>query len=122
MGLDNLLKSLSKDTNTRGNQFERISKWYFLNNPKWSMLVEEAWLWDEWPERWGPDSGIDLILKFKDGTIWAVQAKCYDEKYSITKKDVDTFFSESSRELIYGRILVATTNEIGSRADSLFNS
>ena len=42
MGLDNLLKSLSENVNTRGNQFERISKWYFLNDPKWSMLVEEA--------------------------------------------------------------------------------
>ena len=62
MGLDNLLKSLSKDTNTRGNQFERISKWYFLNDPKWSMLVDEAWLWDKWPERWRPDSGIDQYL------------------------------------------------------------
>ena len=62
MGLDNLLKSISKDTNTRGNQFERISKWYFLNYPKWSMLVDEAWLWDEWPERWEPDSGIDQYL------------------------------------------------------------
>ena len=42
MGLDNLLKSISKDTNTRGNQFERISKWYFLNDLEWSMLVDEA--------------------------------------------------------------------------------
>ena len=63
MGLDNLLKSLSENAITRGNRFERISKWYFLNDPKWSMLVDEAWLWDEWPERWGPDSGIDQYLK-----------------------------------------------------------
>ena len=62
MGLENLLNSLSEDKNTRGNQFERISKCYFLNDPKWSMLVDEAWLWDEWPERWGPDSGIDQYL------------------------------------------------------------
>ena len=62
MGLDNLLKSLSENANTRGNQFERISKRYFLRDPKWSMLVVEAWLWDEWPERWGPDSGIDQYL------------------------------------------------------------
>ena len=26
------------------------------------MLVDEAWLWDELPERWGPDSGIDQYL------------------------------------------------------------
>ena len=62
MGLDNLLKSISKDTNTRGNQFERISKSYFLNVPKQSMLVDEAWLQDEWPERWRPDSAIDQYL------------------------------------------------------------
>ena len=62
MGLENLLNSLSEDKNTRGNQFERISKWYFLNVPKWSMLVDEACLWDEWPERWRPDSGIDQYL------------------------------------------------------------
>lgn len=63
MGLENLLNSLSEDKNTRGNQFERISKWYFLNDPKWSMLVDEAWLWDEWPERWGPDSEMTNIYK-----------------------------------------------------------
>ena len=62
MGLENFLNSLSEDKNTRGNQFERISKRYFLRDPKWSMLVVEAWLWDEWPERWGPDSGIDQYL------------------------------------------------------------
>ena len=62
MGLENLLNSLSEDKNTRGDQFERISKWYFLNDPKWSMLVDEALLWEEWPERWGPDSGIDQYL------------------------------------------------------------
>ena len=62
MGLENFLNSLSEDKNTCGNQFERISKWCFLNDPKWSMLVEEAWLWDEWHEIWGPDSGIDQYL------------------------------------------------------------
>ena len=62
MGLENFLNSLSEDKNTRGNQFERISKWYFLNDPKWSMLIEEAWLWDGWSERWGPESGIDQYL------------------------------------------------------------
>ena len=62
MGSEYLFNSLSENKNTRGNQFERITKWYFLNNPNWSMLVEEAWLWDEWPERWGPDSGIDQYL------------------------------------------------------------
>ena len=63
MGLDSLLKSISKDTNTRGNQFERISKWYFLNDPKWSMLVDEVWLWNECPERWRLTVGLTNIYK-----------------------------------------------------------
>ena len=63
MGLENLFNSLSEDKNTRGNQFESISKWYFLYDPKWSMLFDEAWLWDEWPERWDLTMGLTNIYK-----------------------------------------------------------
>ena len=34
-------------------------------NPRWSSQLEGVWLWDEYPERWGPDCGIDLMIKFQ---------------------------------------------------------
>ena len=65
--------------------------------------------------RWGADAGIDLVAEATNGDLWAVQAKAYSADYSITKPDVDTFLSESSREEFSFRLLIATTNHIGAR-------
>ncbi len=111
-----LLSSLSPDSSVRGKQFEKIVKWYFENEPLWKLKVSKVWLWEDYPKRWGVDKGIDLICRFKDGEEWAVQAKCYDKNYTITKSDIDKFLSESNRKSISGRILVATTNNIGNNA------
>lgn len=110
------LSSLDTDAGRRGKQFERFVKWFLKNDPQWSTQVDEVWLWDEWPQRWGPDCGIDLIFKHKDGQTWAVQSKCYDPKYKITKHDVDKFLSESSRTGIDKRLLIATTDGLGANA------
>jgi hypothetical protein len=78
-------------------------------------------LWDEWPDRWGDDTGIDLVAETVGGELWAVQAKCYAQDYSVKKADVDSFLSESSRTLADGRgfayrLLLATTDRVGSNA------
>jgi len=78
-------------------------------------------LWDEWPDRWGLDAGIALVAETVEGELWAVQAKCYGPDYRVTKADVDSFLSESSRTLADGRgfayrLLLATTDGIGPTA------
>lgn len=110
------LASLDADAGKRGKQFEHFVKWFLKNDPQWSTQVSEVWLWEEWPDRWGPDCGIDLIFKHKDGQTWAVQSKCYDAKYNITKHDVDKFLSESNRAGIDKRLLIATTDGLGQNA------
>ncbi len=84
--------------------FDR-SQCFLKNAPECSTQVDQIGLWDDYPERWGRDCGIDLIFKHKNGKTWAVQSKCYSPEYSITKSDVDTFLSESNRELIDKRLL-----------------
>jgi len=106
----------SFDPDTKGQQFEHFVKWFLINDPEWSTQVDQIWLWDEYPDRWGRDCGIDLVFKHKNGEIWAVQAKCYASEYSITKADVDTFLSESNRQGIDKRLLIATTDRIGPNA------
>ncbi len=86
------------------------------NDPEWATQVDQIWLWDEWPQRWGADCGIDLVFQHKNGDHWAVQAKCYSPDYDITKHDVDKFLSESNRPLIQHRLLIATTDRIGANA------
>jgi superfamily II DNA or RNA helicase len=109
-------KSLDSDPAKRGKQFEHFVKWFLKVDPEWSTQVDQVWTWEEWPERWGADCGIDLVFRHKNGENWAVQAKCYSPQYDITKHDVDKFLSESNRPLIQHRLLIATTDRIGANA------
>lgn len=110
------LSSLDADPGKRGKQFEHFVKWFLKTDPQWATQADEVWLWDEYPNRWGPDCGIDLVFRHKNGEIWAVQAKCYDPKYNITKQDIDKFLSESNRSGIDKRLLISTTDGIGANA------
>lgn len=108
--------SLDADPAKRGKQFEHFVKWFLKADPEWATQVDQIWLWEEYPERWGMDCGIDLVFQHRNGDHWAVQAKCYSPDYDITKHDVDKFLSESNRPSIKHRLLIATTDRIGGNA------
>jgi predicted helicase len=111
-----LLLTFHADSGKRGKQFEHFVKWFLRNDPEWATRVDEVWLWNDYPEQWGRDCGIDLVFKDKNEQTWAVQAKCYSPNYQITKSDVDKFLSESNRKEINHRLLVVTTDRIGANA------
>ena len=111
-----LIETFDTDNHARGVQFEKLCKWLLENHPLYKSKLKQVWLWDDWPERWGKDCGIDLIAEDVDGKTWAIQAKCYDPKYSVTKKDVDSFLSESTNTKIHHRLLIATTDGLGANA------
>ncbi|MFI5333342.1 MAG: DEAD/DEAH box helicase family protein, partial [Candidatus Babeliales bacterium] len=103
----------------RGKIFERYCKWFLENDPRYAIQLKKVWLWQDWPENWGRDKGIDLIAETRCGKLWAIQVKAYDEAYYITKEDVDKFISESSRKEISFRLLIATTNNLGPNAQEV---
>ena len=111
-----LIETFDPDNHTRGIQFEKLCKWLLENHPLYKSKLKQVWLWDDWPERWGKDCGIDLVAEDVDGKTWAIQAKCYDPKYNVTKKDVDSFLSESTNTKIHHRLLIATTDGLGANA------
>ena len=110
------LLTFSADPSKKGREFELFVKYFLQADPEWKTQVDDVWLWDEFPGRWGPDCGIDLVFRDKNGANWAVQAKCYASEYEITKSDVDRFLSESNRKEIQRRLLVATTDRISANA------
>ncbi len=112
----------SLDPEKKGKQFEIFVKWFLKIDPEWSTQVDQIWLWEEYPERWGPDCGIDLVFRNKNSDIWAIQAKCYSPQYSITKSDVDKFLSESNRSSINKRLIISSTDIIGSNAKRVKNT
>jgi superfamily II DNA or RNA helicase len=116
------LATFDPDSGKRGKQFEHFVKWFLKNDPEWATQVQDVWLWDEYPGRWGPDCGIDLIFKSKIGKTWAVQAKCYSADHDISKNDVDTFLSESNRKQIDHRLLIATTDRLGANARQVLDA
>ena len=116
---EKLLTEIRKDIT--GKSFEKFCKWFLENDPYWKTQVEQVWLFDDWPEKWHRDKGVDLVFKHKNGQNWAVQAKCYSEKYYIKKEDIDSFLSESSRKIIHQRLLIGTTDKLGRNAKETMN-
>lgn len=109
---DGLYGTFDADPRVRGRQFEHVCKWFLENDPVYRSELRRVWLWDDWPGRWGGDAGIDLVAEDRNGELWAIQAKAYDPKYRVSKKDVDKFLSESGRKTFAYRMLVATTDLI----------
>ena len=120
---DEFYKSLDPDSGIRGEQFEKLVKWFLKTDPRWKNQVKDIWLWDEHPQRddWGPDCGIDLVFEHFNGDIWAVQAKCFSISNSIRKEHMDSFISESSDSRFQKRLLVSSTNNIGPNVDRLLS-
>ena len=110
------------DIHIRGKQFERVCAWFLQTDPRYAGQIEQVWLWDEWPDRWGPDCGIDLVVRDMAGRIWAIQAKCYDKANTVTKHDVDSFLSETSRPEIQVRLLIQTTDRLAKNAERIIRA
>ena len=116
---DEFYQSLDSDEQVRGKQFEYFVKWFLTTDPEWSSQIDEIWLWNDYPERWGADAGIDLIFRCKNKDLWAVQSKCFAPERTISKPEIDSFLSESSDARIHGRLLIASTDHIGRNANQV---
>src|SRR5690606_29795897 len=65
-GIKSLLtqfRELSSDERAKGRMFERLIANYLVKDPQYGDLLQDVWLWEEWPDRWGADVGIDLVAR-----------------------------------------------------------
>ena len=99
-----------------GKDFEWLCKWYLENAPQYRGKFRKVYLWNEWPDRWGADCGIDLIAETNDGDLWAIQSKAVSEDHTLAKREIDSFLAESSRKQIKYRLLIASTDKMGPNA------
>jgi len=115
--LTTFLATFDPKPKTRGTQWEHVCKWFLKNDPQYGEFLTDVWLWDEWPGRWGPDGGIDLVAEAKDGTLWAIQAKCYRADRNVTRNDMATFIAESEGREFTQRLLIATSYGVAEAVD-----
>ena len=101
---------------TFGGDFEWLCQWFLENAPRYRGQFDKVWRWKDWPERWGSDAGIDLVARTSAGELWAIQAKADHPDRAITKREIDSFLSESNRPEFAYRLLMATTDDIGANA------
>lgn len=119
-----ILRTLSNQSITtaeKGRKLEEFTRAYLLTDPAYANELEQVWIWKEWPEADGPDTGIDLVAKTKKGEYWAIQSKFYSEDTEISKKDVDTFISASGRTykgVSFSRRIFLSTSDKWSKTAS----
>ena len=96
----------------KGRWFEHLFMATVRDNAEFD--VAGIWPWREWPAREratgldGRDHGIDLVAVQTDGTVVAVQCKCYAEGAVIGKPQLDSFLAESARPAFGLRWIVST--------------
>ena len=124
----------STSLRNQGDLFEALIQSYLLSDPRYTNSLSEVWLWMEFPFRdqfGGNDTGIDLVAKTHKGDYWAIQCKFFDENSTISKGDVDSFLSTSSRtfddergilQRFNERLWVSTTNNWSSNAEEVIKN
>ena len=105
-------------TREKGDKFERLMKSYLSKDPIYTDRFSDVWLWSEWPERTGQDTGIDLVAKEKNnGGLCAIQCKFYKQKHTLVKSDIDSFFTASGKKIYSRRLIVSTTDKWSKHAE-----
>lgn len=114
----------SRDEASKGAAFEKLFRRLILDLPDFE--VDDAWLWKKWPDRkkltkmpYG-DSGIDMVARLKDGSLVAIQCKCYDEDAYINRESINSFLAVSN-EPFNIRWIVATCRW-GKNAEKVISS
>lgn len=108
-----LFMNLPDNTAAKGKTFEHLVKWLLQNDPRFTAIfaAQNIYLWADYPNRWGPDNGIDLVATDKTGQTWAIQAKAWDPDRALNKPAIDSFLAESSRKEIQARMVITTAVE-----------
>lgn len=121
MNWQSFKQSLSDlNTKQKGDAFERLTKHYLQNDPKYATKLKQVWLYNEIPSSVfkklnlpSKDQGIDLIAETNDGDYWAIQCKYLeDETKSLPWRALSTFIGLTfgvCRNISFG--LVCTTAE-----------
>ncbi|MGP5132533.1 DEAD/DEAH box helicase [Brachybacterium tyrofermentans] len=111
------LYNRATSTADQGTQFERFTLSFLQTDPLWSAQFAKVWMWDQWPEKWGHDSGIDLVAERRDGGLTAIQCKFYAPSHRVSKGDLDKFLAASGRGGFTERLVVSTTTHWGATAE-----
>ena len=119
----------TKSKRDQGTQFEDLIALYLHNEPRYKDLYSDVWTYADWARGEGrehvgtaADAGIDLVAKTSDGKYHAIQCKFYSPDHTISKADIDSFFTASGKTWFTHRLIVASTNKWSGPAEDALSS
>ncbi|MCC6285482.1 MAG: DEAD/DEAH box helicase [Phycisphaerales bacterium] len=120
--LDRLLAGFREDArNNRdlGDRFERLFAAFLRTDPEYAELYSDVWLWNDWPNKGAVgDVGIDIVARERaTGGYWAIQCKFYLPEHTLSKQDLDSFFTAAGRDPFAASMVVSTTDNWGRNAE-----
>ena len=127
--LQTLLESFrikAKTEREKGTYFENLIVQYLKVEPYYRDQYSDIWLYGEWARGEGKDyaldatdDGIDLVAKTRGTEEYhAIQCKFYDADHTIAKSDIDSFFTASGQAPFVRRLIVASTDKWGKKAEA----
>ena len=101
-----------------GDRFERLIQQFLRVDPLYAGLFSEVWMWNEWPLKGQVgDVGIDLVAQDRaTGEYFAIQCKFYLPEHTLSKADIDSFFTALGKPQFSKGIVVSTTDKWGKNA------
>ena len=111
------LRDRATDYVGMGRAFERLMQAALSREP--GILGDrfsQVWLWQEWPDHDGQDTGIDLVAEEREGGLCAIQCKFFDPHRPVPRKAIDSFMAKSEPTQYTSRLIINTGGPIQSHA------
>ncbi len=120
--LHTILEQFREDARSNrdlGDRFERLIVSYLKLDPIYADRYSDVWMWNEWPEKGAVgDVGIDIVARERaTGEYCAIQCKFYLPEHTISKEDIDSFFTAAGRDPFTCCMIVSTTDRWGKNAE-----
>ncbi len=106
------IRNESRDESEKGRWFEQLFMRIALQQSEFE--IDAIWRWPDWPEREaltgldGRDMGVDLVARRMSGEWVAIQCKCYEDRHTLGKGEIDKFLGGSQQPIFRLRWIVAT--------------
>ncbi len=102
-----------------GDRFERLILTYLQLDPLYLDRFSDIWMWNDWPGKGKVgDVGIDLVAKERaTGEYCAIQCKFYLPEHTLSKADLDSFFTALGKPAFSTGLIVSTTDKWGKNAE-----
>ena len=103
-----------------GDRFERLICRYLELDPTYKDRFSNVWMWNEFPKKGDVgDVGVDLVAeeRYFPGEYCGIQCKFYLPENTVSKSDIDSFYTAVGNPLFTSGIIVSTTDKWGPNAE-----